>query len=243
MLKDFIENCKRTNADAQENNSPALLWGPNGSGKDTTWKNLVTGNIIKVKRGEFIPADLLILYSSNDKADCYLETKNLDGETNLKMKVVSEKIREIVKEENDVANLVGFNFDFEEPNPFLYTFNGRLTNEGGTIAAEPKSFLLRGCLLKNTNFVIGVVSFTGHCTKIMMNSIKTKPKKSHLEVTMGWQILTIFLLLVGFCVVASVLYVTWLNETDGDIGYLKLGSINLTVEFFTRLGNWILIFG
>ena len=43
-----------------------------------------------VKKGEFVPADLLLLFTSHAKQDCFIETKNLDGETNLKTKYVTE---------------------------------------------------------------------------------------------------------------------------------------------------------
>jgi phospholipid-transporting ATPase len=39
-----------------------------------------------VESDQAIPADLLILSSSFDQGICYIETKNLDGETNLKIK-------------------------------------------------------------------------------------------------------------------------------------------------------------
>jgi len=42
-------------------------------------------------------------------------------------------------------------------------------------------FALRGCNLRNTEFVIGVVTYLGSDTRIMRNSVIGKQKKSALE--------------------------------------------------------------
>ena len=47
----------------------------------------------KIKENEFFPCDLLILDISNGNK-AYIETKNLDGETNKKIKMVSKKLYE-----------------------------------------------------------------------------------------------------------------------------------------------------
>ena len=52
-------------------------------------------------------------------------------------------------------------------------------------------------MLKNIDYVVGVVCYTGKDTKVMMNTVKSKTKKSDLQVKMGWQILTVFAMLVG----------------------------------------------
>lgn len=48
--------------------------------------------VVKVMENEFFPADLTLLYSSGPKGICYIETKNLDGETNLKHKVANKEV-------------------------------------------------------------------------------------------------------------------------------------------------------
>lgn len=53
------------------------------------------GNIVKVLSDQFFPADLVLLSSSGKKGICYIETKNLDGETNLKHKVANKDIMAI----------------------------------------------------------------------------------------------------------------------------------------------------
>ena len=46
---------------------------------------------MKVKKNEFFPADIIVLATS-PKNICYVETKNLDGETNLKHKIAPKEL-------------------------------------------------------------------------------------------------------------------------------------------------------
>lgn len=54
------------------------------------------------------------------------------------------------------------------------------------------NFILRGCSLRNTKEIIGLITYTGHETKIMLNSVRAKPKKSGVEKLMNNFIVMIF---------------------------------------------------
>lgn len=53
------------------------------------------GDVIKVEKNEIFPADILILETSDKKNICMIETKNLDGETNLNYKWVNFEMLEM----------------------------------------------------------------------------------------------------------------------------------------------------
>lgn len=63
------------------------------------WKDIKVGKIVQVKNDQLIPCDILTIKCSDPKGVCYVETKSLDGETNLKMKTVH---KELVKHYHDV---------------------------------------------------------------------------------------------------------------------------------------------
>jgi len=63
-----------------------------GSFQQSKWENLRLGNIVKIEQNQYIPCDLLILQTSEKKGACFIETKNLDGETNLKQKQAHKDI-------------------------------------------------------------------------------------------------------------------------------------------------------
>lgn len=85
------------------------------------------GCIVKVQENEFFPCDILLLNSSIPKGICYVETKNLDGETNLKHKQAHKEILRMAKTEADIIhNFNGAQIECEQPNEFLYKFQGNI---------------------------------------------------------------------------------------------------------------------
>ncbi len=71
----------------------------NGRLTHEKWKDLLVGQVIKIEENESIAADVLVIYSSDRKSGkCFVETKNLDGETNLKLKQVPLKLHQLLKE-------------------------------------------------------------------------------------------------------------------------------------------------
>lgn len=81
------------------------------------------------------------------------------------------------------------------PDNNIYSFNGSaISQHGVTIPLDENNFVLRGCSLRNTNYIYGVITYTGHETKTMLNSVKARPKKSKIERLMNKQIIGIFLM-------------------------------------------------
>jgi magnesium-transporting ATPase (P-type) len=121
-----------------------------------------------------VPADILLLASSHANGACFIETKNIDGETTLKYKRTA-------KATNDYIQLRG-EIQCDEPNPMIYQFNAIYhKNHVETVLFSQDHFVPRGCSIKNIEWVIGLVIYTGHETKIMKNLVNAKSKFSLLE--------------------------------------------------------------
>ena len=179
------------------------------------WQDVRVGDVIYLSNNEMIPADIVILSTSEPDSACYVETKNLDGETNLKVKKGPVETAWVQTAE-DASEFKG-QLEVELPSSNLYSFFGRLIlpniqqtglskkkmavesadeDEDEFIDVEPtvvpintNSLLLRGCVLRNTNYVIGVVVYTGNHTKLIMNAGGTPSKRSRIERQMNPQVL------------------------------------------------------
>jgi len=50
--------------------------------RSTSWEKILPGQIIKIEENEIIPADLILIDSSNEEGNCYIKTDKLDGLNN-----------------------------------------------------------------------------------------------------------------------------------------------------------------
>ena len=121
-VKDFYEDWKRKKSDDEENNRKVEVYDLDKEQFITKkWKDVFVGNILKVKKGEYFPADCVLISSSEKKIHgCYIETKNLDGETNLKLK---KSVKKFVDRCKDLNTFQG-KFITQLPNEFIYQFSG-----------------------------------------------------------------------------------------------------------------------
>lgn len=62
---------------------------------------------MKVLQDDYFPADILLLNSSLASGVCYIETKSLDGETNLKHKTSVKEITQFVKTDEEAFKVDG----------------------------------------------------------------------------------------------------------------------------------------
>ncbi|GAA0155851.1 primary active transporter [Lithospermum erythrorhizon] len=201
LAKEAWEDWKRFQNDLSINNTEIeVLQG--GMWVTTPWKKLQVGDIVKVKQDEFFPADLLFLASTNSDGVCYIETANLDGETNLKIRKALEKTWDYVAPDK-VSEFKG-EIQCEQPNNSLYTFTGNLILQKQTLPLSPNQILLRGCSLRNTEYIVGAVVFTGHETKVMMNSMKIPSKRSTLEKKLDKLIIALFTVLFCMCLLGAI---------------------------------------
>lgn len=90
-LFQILEDITRHRADATANASKATRFDKQQDRfVECKWADIVVGDFIKIHSREMVPADVIIL-SVSEKSDppngiCYVETKSLDGETNLKIR-------------------------------------------------------------------------------------------------------------------------------------------------------------
>ncbi|WWD04928.1 hypothetical protein V865_002999 [Kwoniella europaea PYCC6329] len=187
----------------------------------TLWKKLEVGDLVLLRDNEQVPADIIVLSTSNADNLCFVETKNLDGETNLKIRKALRATSSISSEED--LEHARFVVDSEPPHANLYTYNGvlRYTPADSYGKAEEQAegitineLLLRGCSIRNTKWVIGMVVFTGADTKIMLNGGDTPSKRSKIEKETNFNVIMNFVILLVLCLTTALLH-GWYRSLTG----------------------------
>lgn len=197
--------------------------------KKDHWKNLNVGDFVRIYNDDELPADVIILSTSDPDGACYVETKNLDGETNLKVRQAL-RCGQSLKHARDCER-AEFRIESEPPQPNLYKYNGAIKwfqdvpeLQGNELEelVEPitiDNLLLRGCNLRNTEWVLGVIVYTGHDTKIMMNAGITPSKRPRIARELNYNVLYNFGILLVMCLLAAIINgVAW-AKTDASLHF------------------------
>jgi phospholipid-transporting ATPase len=234
LSKDAWEDWKRRLSDRSLNTKPTLVFR-NGMWTTVEWRHVAVGDICLVKKGEPFPADLISLWSSETDGMCYIETANLDGETNLKPRKTPAAVYSVFKNvpmeiEHHVPSpsaLTGAKIVCELPNNRLYHFDGYLERSDGSkmlprVPLVSDNVLLRGAVLRNTHALLGAVIFTGSDTKLMRNSINRYHKRSDMDRVTNRQIFLVFVFEIVLSIVSAIGFSV--NAADYDIHwYLGYG--------------------
>ncbi|XP_012521171.1 PREDICTED: phospholipid-transporting ATPase IK-like [Propithecus coquereli] len=181
--RDLVDDIGRHRSDRAINNRPcqvlvgkSFIW--------QKWKNLCVGDVVCLSKDSIVPADLLLLASTEPSSLCYVETADIDGETNLKFRQALMVTHHELTNTRKMASFRG-RVMCEEPNSRMHQFVGRLEWSGKMYPLDIGNLLLRGCKIRNTDTCYGMVIYAGFDTKIMKNCGKIHLKRTKLDLLMN----------------------------------------------------------
>uniref|UniRef100_A0A915IDM9 P-type ATPase N-terminal domain-containing protein n=1 Tax=Romanomermis culicivorax TaxID=13658 RepID=A0A915IDM9_ROMCU len=212
-VKDAVDDYRRHKNDKEVNNRKVSILRNQGL-IDEKWHNVQVGDVIKIESNRPIAADLLLISSSEPYGLCYVETAELDGETNLKCR---QSLNDTFNMTQNLKKLGAFDGEIicEPPNDRLNVFEGKLLWREKTFPLDNEKILLRGCTVRNTKWCFGVVIFAGKDTKLMMNSGKTFFKRTSLDRYLNNLIVGIVIFLVAMSSTCSIMLGIW-EQGDGQ---------------------------
>ena len=222
MIREVIEDLSRHNYDNLNNEEEVIVLRENKFVKAMS-RSLRHGEIIILYENKNIPADMILIDSCFSEGTCYVETSSLDGEKTLKLKISNKYTQGFIS--NDIKNnknieklIQNGNYYFggyvkiNSPNSDLNYINGTfhaIFQKNGKqinqeIALSTNEFLLKGSVLRNTSWIIGIVIYTGMNNKIILNSKKPRLKMSKVEKKLNYYLVFIFIFLMACCIICSI---------------------------------------
>lgn len=172
-------------------------------------KELSVGDLVYIKENEQIRADMVLLESSDSEGIAYIETSNIDGETDYKQ-------RRTIKETQQ-GNYSNGLIECDHPNDDIYSFDSNITlNDKKKYSISSQQLLLQGTILKNTEWIIACVVYSGNETKIGKNKQKLEIKWTRSDEFLNRSVVFIFLfqllLMITFGTTGNIFRYFYQNE-------------------------------
>eukprot|EP00466_Bigelowiella_natans_P009003 jgi/Bigna1/87603/estExt_fgenesh1_pg.C_220081 len=271
MIKDWIEDSKRRQQDRDANEAMYKVWR-RGAWVDVQAQNILVGDFVLIKEDGRLPCDVFVVGSGIDSGDvAFIDTKDLDGETNLKPKSVPKFLLQQfprTKSSPDHVSTVSMHLQcdspenssftdmgewsgmikFENPRRELLEMKGKQKKGGFHVGID--NFILRTCVLRNTPWIIGLAVYTGEQTKIRKNNAKNqdsmKIKNSTVFRHMNYGFAAMGLLQICCCLFASIfagMYQSRLKGSSGGWGDAWYLALEDSPFFagFKRFFTWFII--
>ncbi|EGC40136.1 hypothetical protein DICPUDRAFT_93437 [Dictyostelium purpureum] len=187
-IKEAFDDYNRGRRDKKANERKYTIFR-NGTKQDIQSQYIMVGDIIYLKENEEIPCDLMVLSSSDkEKNSLYVQTSNLDGETDLKIKYSVKETSQLSI--NELLNFKGI-LECPPPNAEIYRFDSRLSlkanrkvntySHSDWLTVDSNNLILQATHLKNTDYVYGLVVYTGNETKLGKNKMEVPTKWTKLD--------------------------------------------------------------
>lgn len=186
MMKEANDDIARRRRDMEQNNEQyEVLNRDTPITQDVTMvasKNLKVGDLVRLHKDRRIPADMILLQSSDGNGESFIKTDQLDGETDWKLRIacsVTQPITDVSKLVNNISLIVG------SPTKSIHTFDGKLIYHQGSANNKTVPLNVDQTLWANTvlasGTAIGIVVYTGVETRQLLNTTMSGVKTGLLE--------------------------------------------------------------
>ncbi|XP_026411858.1 phospholipid-transporting ATPase 2-like [Papaver somniferum] len=186
-------------------------------------QDICVGNIVWLRENDEVPCDLVLLGTSDPQGVCYIETAALDGETDLKTRVIPSacmglasellhKMKGVIECPNPDKDIRRFDANLRLFPPFI---------DNDLCPLTINNTLLQSCYLRNTEWACGVAVYTGNETKLGMSRGIAEPKLTAMDAMIDKLTGAIFLFQIVVVIVLGISGNVWKDSEARKQWYVE----------------------
>jgi len=205
ISKEAYDDLLRKKRDNEENSQKYEILTEDGF-KYIPSSKIKVGHLVRIHENQRVPADLLLLRTSNINGECFIRTDQLDGETDWKLRTAVSSTQQL-EFDSELFNYQAIIYA-EDPHKDIYKFIGTFTSFSSNDESINTPLNVENTIWANTvlasGSAIGLVLYTGRDTRSVMNTNfpKTKVGKIDWEINRLAKILCIVTFTVSFVLIA-----------------------------------------
>ncbi|KAI9306313.1 protein transporter [Cunninghamella echinulata] len=203
ISKEAMDDYQRYKRDKDANSQLYQCMTPTGLQSIPSSKIRV-GDMIVLRKDQRIPADMILLRTSEDTGSCFIRTDQLDGETDWKLRLAVPSLQRL--ESDDMLKHVRGSIYADKPHKDIHNFIGTFTHineETGVEQVEPlgseNTMWMNTVLASGT--AIGFVIYTGKDTRAVMNTNHPETKIGLLDLEINRLAKILFLVTLGISII------------------------------------------
>ncbi|CAI9112698.1 OLC1v1013175C1 [Oldenlandia corymbosa var. corymbosa] len=186
-------------------------------------QNIHVGNIVWLRENDEVPCDLALIGTSDPQGLCYIETAALDGETDLKTRVIPSACMGI---DVDLLHKVKGVIECPKPDNDIRRFDANLRLfppflDNDVCPLTIKNTILQSCYLRNTEWACGVAVYTGNETKLGMSRGVPEPKLTAVDAMIDKLTGAIFVFQIVVVTVLGVAGNVWKETEARKLWYVQ----------------------
>jgi len=202
MIREAADDFRRFVRDREVNSQVYKKLTSRGVVQVTSAK-IKVGDLILVDKNQRVPADMVLVRTSERAGTCFIRTDQLDGETDWKLRLAVPSLQQL----NGDAEVFAATAQVyaEKPQKDIHSFIGTCSRADGS----EDSLNIENTLWTNTvlasGSALGLVVYTGYETRSVMNTSKPKMKMGLLDLEVNCLSKILFLMVLILSLIMMIL--------------------------------------
>lgn len=184
-IRELIDDVRRYKRDKEVNSSLYTVITPSGRVQMAS-SELKVGDIVSIDKGHRVPADMVLLRTSEHTGSCFIRTDQLDGETDWKLRLAVPITQKLNGDEDMLA--MEASIYAEKPQKDIHSFIGKFKNHGG-LANEEEPLTIENTIWANTviasGTAVGIVIYSGPECRATMNNSAPRSKVGLIDLELN----------------------------------------------------------